>query len=84
MSDHQSAEAPEYLTVSEAADLLRCSHATLARQRAAGTGVPFAKFGRRVLYRRSDIETYLAGQLRYSNVSRHHPQTGALPPGTEV
>ena len=47
-----------YLTQDEAAELLRISPRTLERHRVAGTGPRFVKAGRRVLYRRSDLDAW--------------------------
>jgi excisionase family DNA binding protein len=47
------------LTTAQLADLLHVSLRTLERGRQDGTGVPFIKLGRRVLYRRSDVEDVL-------------------------
>ena len=44
-----------FLTVSEAAALLRLSEITLGRWRIEGSGPPFRKFGRRVVYEHSDL-----------------------------
>lgn len=50
-----------YLIQSEAAELLRISERTLERMRLTGDGPPFMKVGaRRVIYRQSDIESWLA------------------------
>lgn len=47
-----------FLTQAEAARLLRVSPRTLERHRLTGTGPRFVKAGRRVLYRRSDLEVW--------------------------
>ncbi len=47
-----------YLTQIETAKLLRISARTLERQRVEGPGPKFIKAGRRVLYRRSDIDDW--------------------------
>ena len=47
-----------FLIQSEAAELLRLSPRTLERKRLDGTGPRFVKAGRRVLYRRADIEAW--------------------------
>ena len=47
-----------FLTQAEAAELLRLSPRTLERHRVAGSGPRFIKAGRRVLYRRSDLEQW--------------------------
>ena len=48
----------------EAADLLKSNARTLERWRSTGTGPPFVKVGRRVAYRRSDLERWLTQQTR--------------------
>ena len=54
-----------YLTTAEAADYCRLSVRTLERYRVSGGGPLFTKCGpgkrARVVYRRSDLETWLAG-----------------------
>ena len=50
-----------YMTQAEAAELLRLSPRTLERLRVIGTGPRFAKAGRRVLYRRGDVEAWVDG-----------------------
>jgi hypothetical protein len=54
-----------YLTTAEAADLCRLSVRTLERYRVSGGGPLFTKCGpgkrARVVYRRSDLEAWLAG-----------------------
>lgn len=57
----------DYLTRPEAARMLRCSVSTMERMALDGSGVPFIKLGAgkkraRVVYRRSDIETWLRAQ----------------------
>lgn len=47
-----------FLTQEEAAELLRISPRTLERYRVAGSGPRFVKAGRRVLYRRGDLEAW--------------------------
>ena len=47
-----------YLTQAEAADHLRISPRTLERYRVAGNGPRFVKAGRRVIYRRGDLEAW--------------------------
>jgi excisionase family DNA binding protein len=64
MGQHSS--PPVFLTVSEAAALLRLSEITLGRWRIEGSGPPFRKFGRRVLYERSDLIAWAEAQRRLS------------------
>ena len=51
-----------YLTTHEAAAYLRLSSRTLERHRVEGTGSRFVKLGRRVVYRRSDLDDWAASQ----------------------
>ncbi len=51
-----------YLTQQEAAAYLRLSPRTLERHRVEGTGSRFVKLGRRVLYRRSDLDDWAASR----------------------
>ena len=50
------------LTTKQLADLIGVSVRKLERDRQDGTGVPYIKFGRRVLYRGADVEAYLNAQ----------------------
>lgn len=52
------------LTPEEAAEFLRTKPRTIERWRHAGGGPPFLKIGRRVCYRLSDLEGWLAQQRR--------------------
>ena len=47
-----------YLTNDEAAEFLRLSPRTLEKQRVIGGGPRFRKFGRRVMYAVTDLETW--------------------------
>jgi len=59
------AEPPEYVTRTEAADMLRCSLPTLDKLRAQGR-IPWAKPGQEMLIRRADIERYLREEFQAS------------------
>ena len=50
----------ELLTTDEAAELLRSNTNTLAFWRNQKHGPAWAKLGRRVVYRRSDVEAFIA------------------------
>ena len=52
-------ESPEYLTLTEASELIRTPTATLYQWRTKKTGPPSIKVGRRVIYRRTDLEKWL-------------------------
>lgn len=51
-----------YLTQTEAARFLRISERTLERWRVEGVGPRFRRFGRRVVYAASDLETWADGR----------------------
>ena len=50
---------PDLLTITEAAELLRAPVATLRYWRHLGTGPRCFRLGRRVLYRRDDLHTWI-------------------------
>lgn len=52
------AQPQRYLTNDEAADYLRLSPRTMEKQRVLGGGPRFRKFGRRVMYAVSDLDTW--------------------------
>ncbi|WP_131782780.1 helix-turn-helix domain-containing protein [Legionella gresilensis] len=47
------------------AAVLSCSTQLLERNRWAGTGIPYLKIGRKVLYRKSDVLAFLEQQRIY-------------------
>jgi predicted DNA-binding transcriptional regulator AlpA len=49
-----------YLTQLEVAALLRLSPRTLERHRVSGTGPAYTKLGRRVVYRRDEVDAWAA------------------------
>jgi excisionase family DNA binding protein len=51
------------LTQAETAELLRLSERTLERWRVTGGGPVFCKLGKRVLYRKADLEKWIASHL---------------------
>jgi len=52
-------DKPITVTTGEAAKLLGLAPSTLAKLRLNGNGPLYCKLGRRVVYRRSDLETWL-------------------------
>ena len=48
----------EYLVTETLADVFHTSPRTVERARAEGTGPPFIKFGRRILYRKEDVDEW--------------------------
>ncbi|MCU1613655.1 MAG: binding domain protein excisionase family [Frankiales bacterium] len=69
---------PDLLTITEATELLRAPIATLRYWRHLGTGPRSFRLGRRVLYRRDDLHSWIAtqqdrdGSGRTSVASAHH------------
>lgn len=49
---------PRYLSNDEAAEFLKLSPRTLEKQRVIGGGPKFRKFGRRVVYALTDLESW--------------------------
>ena len=62
MPDHPASREPELLTITEAAELLRAPVATLRYWRHLGSGPRSFRLGRRVLYRRADLRTWIDAQ----------------------
>ncbi len=56
----QSANPDTYMLTSELAELTHTAAQTWRKKRWKGDGPPFIKIGNRVLYRRSDVEAWLA------------------------
>jgi excisionase family DNA binding protein len=59
----EDARAEEYLSDGQACELLHVTSRTTLRWRVEGNGPPFVRAGgRRILYRRSDLETWLSAR----------------------
>ncbi len=56
--------ADQWLSPQQLADELGCAVATVYRWNHFGSGPPYARLGRRVRYRRSDIEEWLESRMR--------------------
>lgn len=50
----------DLLSIEEAAELARKPVATMRWYRATGTGPPSGRLGRRVVYRKADVEAWIA------------------------
>lgn len=62
-------ESPEHLALlseDQAANLLGASKLWLYRRRLAGDGPAFVKLGRKVRYRRSDLDQFISENVRTS------------------
>ncbi len=62
---HPAEPTPQLLTIAEAALLLRTPVATLRYWRHLGTGPRSFRLGRRVVYRRDDLQSWI-------DACRHH------------
>jgi predicted DNA-binding transcriptional regulator AlpA len=54
----------------EAAEFLRLSERTLERFRLTGDGPPYVKAGRRVVYRREDLDRWIEDHVRNNTSER--------------
>ncbi len=61
-----SPKAPSNVDTRQAAELIGMSKRTLEKWRGEGTGPPFLKLGRRVLYSVADLEEWLRSRRRRS------------------
>src|SRR6185436_11239205 len=64
---HQTYGGPrmsEFMTVQEYATWSRQSVSKVNKDRVSGSGCPFVRAGKKILYRRSDAEQYLARTYR--------------------
>jgi excisionase family DNA binding protein len=57
---------PITLTASEAARVLGLAQSTLAKLRLSGNGPIYCKLGRRVVYRREDLEAWLESRVAHN------------------
>jgi predicted DNA-binding transcriptional regulator AlpA len=71
----------EILTPTEVAEMTRQQPSTLRWWRAVGAGGPKSfKLGRRVMYRRADVEQWLAAQVNGAGIPRHSSARHLKPP----
>ena len=70
-------DLPIVLDAAAAADLLGLSTSTLAKMRLYGTGPHFSKLGRRVVYRRADLEDWVA-ENRFRSTSEYPVASGQV------
>ncbi|MCW5685513.1 MAG: helix-turn-helix domain-containing protein [Pseudolabrys sp.] len=56
-------QKPDVLRAHDAADFLELSESTLAKLRLTGNGPAYCKLGRRVVYRRTDLEAWLQSRV---------------------
>ena len=60
----------DILTVQEAADHLRVSKSYLDKKRVYGGGPPFLQYGRKITYRKSDLDAWLS-RRRFTSTSEY-------------
>jgi hypothetical protein len=63
-------QVPVNLNEAEAADYLKLSHRTLQGYRVKGCGPAFACLGRRIIYRRTDLDAWVASHVVQSTSQR--------------
>ncbi len=56
----------DYMTPREAAEYLRSSPSTLAKRRLTGNSPAFTRIGSAIRYRKSDLDAWMADNLRRS------------------
>ena len=77
MNFHGHGVDDEYLDTNELAELTKTKAQTWRKKRWRGDSPRFVKLGNRVLYRRSDVEAYLA-ERTFSNTSEVTARTREL------
>lgn len=65
LNEFESAPESALFNQQTIAAIFDCSTQLLERNRWAGTGVPYLKIGRKVLYRKSDVLNFLQQQKLY-------------------
>lgn len=71
VSDGNEGIAGDLMTTRETADFIRSNENTLAFWRHCGKGPRWAKLGRRIVYRRSDVLAWLDEQFTESSGQAH-------------
>ena len=69
LNEFESAPQSALFSQQTIAAVLSCSTQLLERNRWAGSGVPYLKIGRKVLYRKSDVLDFLQQQKIYHSTS---------------
>lgn len=69
LNEFESAPHSTLFNQQTIAAVLSCSTQLLERNRWAGGGVPYLKIGRKVLYRKSDVLSFLQQQKIYYSTS---------------
>jgi hypothetical protein len=69
LNEFESAPQSALFNQQTIAAVLSCSTQLLERNRWAGSGVPYLKIGRKVLYRKSDVLDFLQQQKIYHSTS---------------
>ncbi|MGQ3888251.1 helix-turn-helix domain-containing protein [Legionella sp. CNM-1927-20] len=69
LNEFESAPSSALFNQQTLAAVLSCSTQLLERNRWAGTGIPYLKIGRKVLYRKNDVLAFLEQQRVYCSTS---------------
>lgn len=67
----------DLLETKRAGDYIGHAESTMNRWRVEGSGPPFIKFGRRVFYRRSDLDTFLDSRIVQSTSEAEARRVGS-------
>ncbi len=79
--DSASGSASPFLTTAQAAAVLRMEPSTLDHWRSEGAGPVFYKIGRRIYYKRADLDAWIESRKRRSTAEhKAGRQGGARPP----
>ena len=69
INEYETAPDSALFSQETVAAILDCSLATIERDRWIGKGIPFAKFGRMVRYRKADIREWLEKNRSYQSTT---------------
>ncbi|AOU49879.1 TPA: helix-turn-helix domain-containing protein [Legionella pneumophila] len=69
LNEFESAPESALFSQQTIAAVLSCSTQLLERNRWAGTGIPYLKIGRKVLYRKSEVQEFIQQQRVYRSTS---------------
>ncbi|HAT1776577.1 DNA-binding protein [Legionella pneumophila] len=69
LNEFESAPESALFSQQTIAVVLSCSTQLLERNRWAGMGIPYLKIGRKVLYRKSDVQEFIQQQRVYRSTS---------------
>ncbi len=78
--DSASGSASPFLTTAQAAAVLRMEPSTLDHWRSEGAGPVFYKIGRRIYYKRADLDAWIESRKRRSTAEHKAGRQGGASP----